>query len=317
MSKDFFHKGTLWERINVAFQRAVGCGALKQIQTELCFIEDAGVRFQVRIVLDASGKVEFDRAKERQTISREPAATRDPFCPYDERLFVAKVTPTHLCLLNKFTVIDNHILLVTSSFEDQENLLNYRDFAALLRCMVEFDGLGFYNGGREAGASQAHKHLQIVPMTFVTNESRLPIERLIDGAKQTGTYDQAILPDLPFRHLFTRFDGIDSTYSDKTATALAARYLLMMEALDLVRGERGNLRQTAPYNLLITNKWLLLIPRRRELFGDLSLNSLAFAGALLVRDLHGLSDVQQVGPMRVLRYVTFPRTDESRCAWYT
>ena len=33
--------------------------------------------------------------------------------------------------------------------------------------LAEFDGLGFYNGGETAGASQPHKHLQIVPLPLL------------------------------------------------------------------------------------------------------------------------------------------------------
>ena len=62
-------------------------------------------------------------------------------------MFVADISATHVCLLNKFTVIPDHLLLVTRAFEEQEDRLNLADFAALAACLSEFAGLGFYNAG--------------------------------------------------------------------------------------------------------------------------------------------------------------------------
>ena len=84
----------------------------------------------------------------------------DPFLPYEPEMFVADISPTHVCLLNKFNVIDHHLLVVTRAFEEQDAAINAADFAALWACMAEVDGLAFYNAGKLAGASQRHKHLQ-------------------------------------------------------------------------------------------------------------------------------------------------------------
>ena len=81
-------------------------------------------------------------------------------------MFVADISPTHVCLLNKFNVIDHHLLVVTRAFEEQDAAINAADFAALWVCMAEVDGLAFYNGGKLAGASQRHKHLQIAPLPW-------------------------------------------------------------------------------------------------------------------------------------------------------
>ena len=69
----------------------------------------------------------------------------------------------------------------------------------------------------------------------------------------------------------------------------------MLEALDL-KGDG----HTAPYNLLITRQWMLMVPRSLEFFRGISLNALAFAGAFLVRDQLQLDLLKQHGPLAAL-----------------
>ena len=58
-----------------------------------------------------------------------------------------------------------------------------------------------------------------------------------------------------------------------------------------------------PYNLLITRDWMLLVPRRRECFQDISLNALAFAGALLAKDPQQMQRLLKTDPLQVLAHV--------------
>jgi len=58
-----------------------------------------------------------------------------------------------------------------------------------------------------------------------------------------------------------------------------------------------------PYNLLITRDWMLLVPRRRECFHDVSLNALAFAGALLAKDPQQMQRLLEADPLQVLAHV--------------
>jgi ATP adenylyltransferase len=60
----------------------------------------------------------------------------------------------------------------------------------------------------------------------------------------------------------------------------------------------------APYNLIATREWLLLVARTRDRFESISLNSLAFAGALLAKSEEQLSLLKQHGPMAAIQGVT-------------
>ena len=137
--------GDLWRAILRQTARARASGDLQPITTEVHALEDAGVRFAVRVL---GGLDRKQRAGARQL-----DAGVDPFLPpYDDDLFVADVSETHVALLNKWCVVDHHLLVVPRAFEPQESALDVADFEALWACMTEFEALGFYNGGREAGA---------------------------------------------------------------------------------------------------------------------------------------------------------------------
>jgi ATP adenylyltransferase len=55
---------------------------------------------------------------------------------------------------------------------------------------------------------------------------------------------------------------------------------------------------------------MLLVPRSREFFDAISINSLGFAGALLVRNEEQLERVRSCGPMTVLREVALPVSEK-------
>ncbi len=59
----------------------------------------------------------------------------------------------------------------------------------------------------------------------------------------------------------------------------------------------------APYNLLVTREWMLLVPRSRECWARISVNALGFAGSLFVRERRQMHAIKAHGPMNVLRSV--------------
>src|SRR5512139_1044597 len=191
-----FDKGTLWKKIVKTSANALATGALVPIPTEYEFIEDGGVRYFVRIL---SNLVRKDEEKKKQ--AKEDGGA-NPFLPYEEALYVADVSESHVAVLNKFNVVDHHLLIVTRKFEEQETLLTLSDFEALMACMAEYDSLGFYNGGAAAGASQSHKHLQLVPLPLTPEGPGIPIEPLLARARFKCVL--GVLPGFPFLHVFVR-----------------------------------------------------------------------------------------------------------------
>ncbi|WP_341316605.1 phosphorylase [Paraburkholderia sp. IMGN_8] len=293
--------GTLWPAILRQTEHALHRGALRPIETTQALIEDRGIRFLVRQVSSLTRKEETRHAP---TVKAGASSVVNPFLPYDPDLFVADLSDTHVALLNKFNVIDHHLLLVTRCFKSQDTLLDLADFAALLACMAEFDGLGFYNGGADAGASQHHKHLQIVPLPLGESGPPLPIESMLASACMEGPI--GTIPGLAFRHAFAHLE-LAPAASRRAAHAAFDCYHALLEAAGLREIEmNGELHQSAPYNLLVAPQWMLLVPRSVERVEGISVNALGFAGSLFVRDAAQMQVIKSLGPMSVLERVAVP-----------
>jgi len=292
--------GTLAAAVDRATRRAIASGAMEPIETEAEQIEDGGVRFTVRRVSSLARKRLEQRRRGAQAASSHRPA--NPFQPYEEDLFVAGVSPTHFALLNKFNVLDRHLLVVTREFVSQEAPLDRADFAALAACMVEFDSLGFYNGGVAAGASQPHKHLQLVPLPLDPGPYPVPVEAVL--APVAGREGVLTVPGLPFRHAFAWFPRVSGEVALDAAARLQPLYAQLLAAVGIASADRaGEVRQSGPYNLLMTRNWMLAVPRVQEHYEGISVNALGFAGSLFVQDAAQRAALVRVGPMAVLRAV--------------
>jgi ATP adenylyltransferase len=299
-----FPTGTLRNRIRQSARRALQCNALQPIATQQVILLEQGVDFLVRQVSSLVRKHE-DKHKHEQQSHREKPIPDNPFLPYDPQLYVADVSPNHICLLNKFNVIEHHVLIVTREFEHQDNLLTEADFAAWIRCVREFNSLGFYNGGVVAGASQIHKHMQLIPLPLAQGGLDFPMQPMLQKA---GTDTGNILHcDLPFRHGIIALDSV-RLQEPKAAAYLLDCYTSLLAALGITPvNHNGQTRHSIPYNLLFTPQWMWLVPRSRECFDGISINALGYAGSLFVRDAQQLEVLRQAGPMSVLLSVSMSR----------
>ena len=304
MNEFSFTRAELWPRLVSTTQRALRRGSLRPIQTTTRYVEDGGVEFLVRAV-DRLAEKEKDA---NQRTEKTSGSAGNPFLPpSDPDLYVGDASSSHVYLLNKFQVIDHHLLIVTRDFQPQESPLELGDFQALWRCLGAYDGLGFYNGGKVAGASQPHKHLQVIPLPLSTRGLAVPIEAAFEswvkeanslrGDDRPGGTDR-----LPFRHALARFPWDLWQQPDKAASTA---HRLYRESLATV-GMDADASDPGAYNLLVTRRWMLLVPRSREHFESISLNALAFAGSLFVRDPSQLKRLEQEGPLAALSATTFP-----------
>jgi len=312
-----FSSGTLWQKVQAQTEYAFECGALQSIPTQYEFLDQDGVSFLVRS-LDTLARKE--KAKQQQKKAAASGKPQNPFLPYEEDLFVDFLSDTHLCLLNKFNVVDYHLLIVTRAFEEQETWLNQRDFEALGQCMAEIDGLAFYNGGPLAGASQPHKHLQLVPMPLSPHGHPIPIEAVmvdvmtaaLSGEEDNSMVQQTVQPTihqlkaLPFTHRITPLAIDTLASSEQIGLELLNAYLSLLNAVGVERVGESD-RQTLPYNLLATRRWMMIVPRSQEHYASISVNSLGFAGSLFVKDEEHMQILKQTGPMNVLKHVALPK----------
>jgi sulfate adenylyltransferase (ADP) / ATP adenylyltransferase len=293
----------LWQLTRDRTRSALACGSLQSIPTHYEWLESGGIKFLVRVVDNIQRRVD---ARREQT---QKGPDFNPFLPYEPELFVCDLGPNHVCLLNKFNVVEHHLLVITRQFESQETLLTRSDFAALWSVLREIDGLAFYNGGALAGASQPHKHLQVVPLPFVPDDpqphARLPIEPVIQSALAEGL---AQVPSLPFVQAIAPLH-LDQTTDPETASAqLQTAYHQALQACDLAIGDGITATPASgAYNLLITRDWLFLVPRSRDGWDKIGVNSLGFAGALLVKNATQLAHLKAQPPLEILTQVSLAR----------
>ena len=203
--------------------------------------------------------------------------------------------------MNKYNVVDYHLLIVTREFEEQESLLNLQDFQALGSCMGEFEGLAFYNGGKTAGASQRHKHLQVVPLPMIPSGEKIPIDRAIATAKFNNGI--GITSQFPFRHAIAKLDVAWVHSPVESAAEILEFYLTLLKAVGIESRDGINGKQSGHYNLLVTGEWMLVVPRSYEYFQSISVNSLGFAGALLVKNQEQMNIIKEQKPLTILRHV--------------
>ncbi len=283
--------GTLHAQLIHRTQQAKHSGALQPIATDYELLTDGGLTFIVRIVTNLERKAKALKTPKPKDFN--------PFLPYDDDLFVSDLSDQHLGLLNKFNVVDHHLLMVTREFVSQDTWLDVADCLALAIVLRELEGLAFYNGGWAAGASQTHKHLQMVPLPFIPDRPDLPISPVIAAASLQSIGQSQTLP---FVHAIASLSLDWTAPSHTLAPQLLTTYHELLAAIGLP-WQPDTADATGAYNLLVTRDWMLMVLRSQPSFENISINSLGFAGSLLVRNPQELEHLKQIGPMTILKNV--------------
>jgi len=248
-----------WQTANKVASTALTSKALLPIATNPDIVSQNGVDFVVHTI----------NHNLRQKI-KEKHSTENPFLPYQKSMYVADAGSKHVCLLNRFPVLADHLLICTKAFAAQNSPLTQADFSAWLMGIDGGDVFGFYNGGPLAGASQRHRHMQLV-------KTRLPLESLILSGK------------LPFQHQLFQFDG-------GRPENLYRQYQSALQSLNLFDGTT-----CAPYNLLVKNNWMLLLPRTQSNIEHIFLNGINYGGIFLLRNDAQKAWAKEYGFINILR----------------
>jgi len=233
----------------------------------------------------------------RELLSRPPRHLQpegpkpNPFLPWDQPLEVGKIGDDHVLILNKYPVQAGHLLVITRGWQPQSGWLDARDWASVAMVGADTGGLWFFNSGATAGASQPHRHLQLLPRS--EGEPSCPLAPLLKAQLQGAS------PPWPwFYRLSRRLDPIHGGDLD-------ALYAAHCEALGL--GRRGtDAAPRHPYNVLFDDDWFLTVRRQREHGAGFSLNALGFAGYLLCTERSDLDWLERNGPWALLASVTIP-----------
>jgi len=271
------------DAIAAASARALAAGALQPIPVRDELLRDEGLDFVLRIV---DGLRHKDAVDAQASAAPQPA---NPFLPPESALRVCELGARHFVLLNKFKVMDGHALIVTREFAEQESALDQTDFAAVAEALRQTGGLAFYNAGLVAGASQRHKHVQLLPWPLAPVAFATPF----DPARWSG--DRQGRREQPYPHAWAPLDA--AALADPARLAAQYEALLMALALGRSGGYSG-------YNLLMTPDWMLAVRRSRGSHEGLAVNALGFAGTLLLRSELQLEQLRRLRPLALLRAVS-------------
>ncbi|MDB4942772.1 MAG: Ap4A phosphorylase [Labilithrix sp.] len=298
-----WHPAGLADHVRAVSSRALAAGALVPLALETQVVLEDGVPFEVLHAPALAQKA----LRTALSSGAKAAVPFDPFEPFEPAMFVADVETgqeaagggtSHVIVLNKFPSMREHVVLITRRDAPQLEPPTNADLVALAQLLHAAPGLAFYNGGPLAGASQEHKHFQLVP-----RDRPWPIEGLLAGGPARG-----VVRGLAYRHAFVRHAFVEARSPDHGADLLgrALRDAAALIDLDL------EAPRLAPVNLLLTRTWLMLVPRTHEHGlpaaddrpADLSLNALGFMGVVLARSAASIPLLVERGIMRTLADVT-------------
>lgn len=210
-------------------------------------------------------------------------------------MLIADLPPSHKLVLNKFAVVPEHFILVTKEFKPQTHVLEEADIAATFACIQAYhtDGqelFAFFNCGQHSGASQPHRHLQL-----------LPVDRMKDGLEDVDRGSEwSVLAEkitesekaLPF-NVFASNIRLDMSAEERHDTYLEL-YRRAVKSVYPDSEVRSEGEAKISYNFAMTSNSMALCPRTAEGtmiknksgedVGIVSLNGTVLAGTALVKN---------------------------------
>lgn len=261
---------------------ALSVGALVPLST--CPVEQESWKpFQVRRLLSRT-------PKHLGAVAPKP----NPFLPWDPQLEVERLGESHLLLLNKYPVQQGHVLLITQQWKPQSGWLERLDWQALTHVESDTPGLWFFNSSAAAGASQPHRHLQLLPRE--AGEASCPLAQHFLSQLQWPEQGW------PWRYVVSRREA---TGTPEAAAELQALYHDHCGALGLGHPAHHPVPMGS-YNLLLDQNWLVSVLRCREHWAGFSVNALGFAGYLLITAESDQTWLERSGPIELLSKVAVP-----------
>ena len=148
-----------------------------------------------------------------------------------------------------------------------------------------------FNSSPTAGASQPHRHIQLLPRH--QGELSCPLAPLLESQLQE--------PGNPWPWCY----ALSARRDPLEGRDLQALYKEHASLLDLGDPEAGGDPRHA-YNLLFDDHWFLTVRRVKEHCAGFSINGLGFAGFLLCTGRSDLDWLKRHGPWRLLAEVAAP-----------
>ncbi|EFX02077.1 5-p-4-tetraphosphate phosphorylase [Grosmannia clavigera kw1407] len=229
------------------------------------------------------------------SIARKPVLAADaperrgrggPFVDPDPRFVVAQPGADHVLELSIHAMVRPHYVLHTKHFKPQSDDLGLIDMAASWAVMQRVAAAGhrpmmIYNCGYEGGASQGHKHVQV----FAEPD---PGFVLFPETVSASASDTAVAPHVRFLHFIARLDE-DSVDPPRLQQTYERLMISVRSAHSAHRARHPEEAleadcSAAAYNVILTPRWMCLIPRRRGGQDGTGAGALGMLGVVWLRD---------------------------------
>ncbi|RBA17802.1 hypothetical protein FPRO05_11517 [Fusarium proliferatum] len=296
------------ELVKSTFTRARSDGDLHYFPTQVAILNVDSIPFQLRFSPSLANKP--------KPPPKDLTKPQKPFDPFENPLPALKVTdlgPSHYLVLNKFAVVPEHFILATTEFKPQTHVLEESDLEATLACIEAYetsrrtqaeqghrdgtlgggDGLfAFFNCGDHSGASQPHRHIQLLPIARMKDgfEADTPWSVLADELKTKIAPFATFAEDIK---LGMSGAELHSTYLRLYRKACRAVAVYTKDPLHTEEAPAEGPTRIS-YNMAMTKDTLVVCPRLAEgvklqsqdgdIFGTVALNGTLLAGTALVKN---------------------------------
>ncbi|KAL8382197.1 hypothetical protein RB595_006128 [Gaeumannomyces hyphopodioides] len=218
---------------------------------------------------------------------------------------ICDVGAAHRLIANKFCFTRPMLLLMTrDGFKRQHDPLEAPDLAAawaVLRAM-RTSHFVFYNCGEPSGNSRLHRHVQLTrrPEGFTT---------FLDH-EEGGGGGRPSVPFMYFREPLMRKgeegeeDGASTPVTGESLAKVYGELLGRAEASSSFRWDGPG--TSCPHNLVMTEHWMAVIPRRRAVWEGLSTNAIGMLGLVGVASRGEADKWIRAGPLEALGHFGIP-----------
>ena len=275
----------IWSKALEISNKAIDCGAVIPLDTIKYTSKIETSDYELRFLKSPIPKYLI-----------EYGPKRNPFMPWDSRLEIQPVNEKHTLILNKYPVQIGHMLLITNTWHPQNGWLNKSDFEAIAKVDDDTTGLWFFNSSKEAGASQPHRHFQLLPRH--SDEIVCPRYKwfcsLLNSKNDKKSEISHCVSIKPRKDL--------KRSCNENNNELFESYKSMVKDMNLGDIDVVN-KPLKPYNLLITSDWIALIKRGTDKYNGFSINALGFAGYFLGTKKSKIDFLIKYGAEEILKNV--------------
>lgn len=286
-------------------------------------LEDGNLKFKIEIVgglsKRPSNRPQEPGIKTNIPRPRKDVHAADPFMiPEPELTVVECLADEYRLILNKYPNTSNHFLLVTREFVKQDSLLTPKELATMYFTLQNLgrheNYFTFFNSGSESGYSQYHKHVQFMP--FPKELQNIFVDDLVRGEefylpKDTRSSRQCLNdPNCPYQHYVLPLPKIPFELEEAEEQLGMAYMVLFRKVLNCFKYLNSTNPFDVSYNLLMTTKWIMIIPRRNAKFDKVWTNALAFIGLFLAKDTEIQGLIKEYGPSTILQENGFPNNGD-------